>query len=104
MKYATVCSDEIQDLHEFKNNCKPVFLLLSSGEPTAYVHGANAGVLKEMMEKEVAKEQVERKIISYTDAVPISDIKLDEKQAEEDKRKSNMKILKNSITKKRIFK
>ena len=109
LKYATVCADEITDLQVFKKNCKPVFLLLAGGKPTAYVHGANAGELKEMIEREVSKEQLvvtkeERKSVTFEDAVPQSEIMLDEKQAEEDKRKSNMKLLKNSITKKKIFK
>ena len=104
VQYATACSDEIPDLQGFKDICKPVFLLMAEGKLVAFVHGANAGSLKEMMFKEVGSESAVRNHLKLEDAVPQSEMKLDNEQAEEENRKANMKTLKNSILKKRIFK
>ena len=77
---------------------------MAEGDLVAFVYGANAGSMKEIMFLEVGNGSAARKHLKLEDAIPQSEMKLDNEQAEEENRKANMKTLKNSILKKRIFK
>ena len=109
VQYATACSDTIPDLHVFKVSCKPIFLFMAAGVPVSFVHGANGTWMRDVIKSQVVNElkvlsgEGERKAIILNDAIPTLDFGLDE-EGEEEKRKKNVKSLKNSIISKNVFK
>jgi hypothetical protein len=106
IQYATACADNIPELQVFKSNCKPLFLLMAGGVLVGFVHGADGGKMREVMQEQGDKElQImkgdgTRQPISMHDAIPASE-DIDEDEDEEN-RKKNMKSLKGAIISKKV--
>ena len=106
IQYATACTDNIPELKVFKSRCKPLFLLMAGGVLVGYVHGADGGRMREVMQEIfdmellIMKGEGNRKPFSIDDAIPTSE-DIDE-QEDVENRKKNVKSLKGSIISKKI--
>eukprot|EP00094_Tigriopus_californicus_P012719 TCALIF_12295-PB protein Name:"Similar to NME9 Thioredoxin domain-containing protein 6 (Homo sapiens)" AED:0.00 eAED:0.00 QI:36/1/1/1/0.85/0.62/8/191/397 len=69
-------ADAIPQLAIFRGHCKPIWLFISSGEPTGVVHGANAPLLGRMIQREmdrlkqVMNGEAQPQVIALEDCVP----------------------------------
>lgn len=76
LSYAMAKADAIPQLAIFRGHCKPIWLFISSGEPTGVVHGANAPLLGRMIQREmdrlkkVMNGEAQRQVIALEDCVP----------------------------------
>ena len=74
--YAMARSDSIPALEMFQGQCKPTYLFIASGQPVAVMHGANAPLMKTMVqdmmevERRVQAGELERPTITLEEAVP----------------------------------
>ena len=88
-----------------------MFLIYVTGLLVAFVHGADVCMLKKVIIEKIEKEMVAtkdgkftRNVLEIHEALPKSELEIEFKEMGEEKRKSNVKTLKNSIITKKILK
>jgi len=79
LHFAAASTQAVDELHIFKETCKPTWLFFASGELVGWMHGANAPLIKKLInqhinrEKQVLEGKELRQVKDLADAVPVID-------------------------------